>query len=610
MPSKNSNLYNNALALLKKFYGYNSFNPLQYESIESVVKGNDALVLMPTGGGKSICFQLASLLMDGCTLVVSPLIALMKDQVDALISIGIPAAALNSSQTESSNRQILQEVFNGRIKLLYISPERLLMDIANWSKNININLIAIDEAHCISQWGHDFRPEYTQLSKIKSHFANVPIMAVTATADKLTRADIMKQLGIPDAKLFLSSFDRKNISLNVKSNFSSKQRLKEIELFINNHKNESGIIYCLSRNLTEKITNHLKAKGISAEAYHAGLSTATRTRVQERFLNDETQVMCATIAFGMGINKSNVRWVIHNNMPKNIESYYQEIGRAGRDGLQADTLMFYSFGDMATLMSFANDAGQKKVTIEKLHQMQNYAESHVCRRRILLNYFNERYEHDCGNCDVCNDPPERIDGTVICQMALSAIIRTNYTIGVSMLIDILRGSHKIDLISKGYNKLKTYGVGHSLTFAQWNSYILQMIQLGVIEVAYDKGNLLHITDYGNDILRGKINILLSKFYYNDRHITEKTKKENKIILLTPDKDNLYDILRKLRKKIADDIKVPPFIIFNDKVLQQIASSEPTTKEEFADLYGIGEKKTETYWKAFTDAIKEYKTRVD
>lgn len=598
-------LRNNALGILKKFYGYDSFYPLQYEVIEWVMQGNDAIVLMPTGGGKSVCFQIPALLKDGCTIVVTPLIALMQDQVDSLQSNGIPAAAINSSQSDTSNREILQEVFNGRIKLLYISPERLLSDIGNWSQSMNISLIAIDEAHCISQWGHDFRPEYTRLSLLKQHFKNVPIMALTATADRLTRDDISAQLGIGDAKLFLTSFDRKNLSLNVVTNVSAKQKLQRIKQLIDSHSGDSGIIYCLSRKSTEKMAENLSALGYKTACYHAGMGSALRQSVQRQFLNDDIQIICATIAFGMGINKSNIRWVIHSNMPKTIESYYQEIGRAGRDGADADTLMFYSFGDMATLMSFVQDSGQQALNLEKLQRMQQYAESHVCRRRILLSYFNERYECDCGNCDVCNDPPERIDGTIICQMALSAIVRTNENVGVNLLIDILRGSHRAEIVEKKYNEIKTYGVGRDLAFAAWNAYLLQMLQLGLIEVAYNEGNKLKVTDYGHDILKGKATIELSKFYYENK-VKVKPKKVREVVDVPDMSKQLYNNLKRLRFSIARSEGVPPYIVFSDKVLEIMAASQPTTKMEFGNLFGVGEKKVERYWQAFTQEIIKYK----
>ena len=598
------NLRLKALAVLKRFYGYSNFYPYQYEAIECVMNGRDAMVLMPTGGGKSLCFQIPALLSEGCTIVVSPLLALMKDQVDALQANGIPAAAINSSQSEAFNREIIDQVFAKHIKLLYISPERLLTEIESWSAAMKISLIAIDEAHCISQWGHDFRPEYMRLSMLKKQFPDVPVMALTATADRLTRNDIVRQLNIPDARIFITSFDRKNISLQVIKNLSGKDKLHELTRFIDRHKGESGIIYCLSRKNAEKMAEKLNKIGYNSAAFHAGMPIAEKERVQQAFLNDDIPIICATIAFGMGINKSNVRWVVHSNMPKNMECYYQEIGRAGRDGMPAEALMFYSFGDVATLMNFARESGQSSVNIDKLRRMQQYAEASVCRRRILLSYFNERLECDCGNCDVCKNPPERIDGTVICQMALSAIARVNENEGVTTIIDILRGSQKTDIVAKGYNKLKTYGVGRNLTFAAWNSYLLQMLQLGIIDIAYDDGNHLKITEYGHDILHSMRTVQLSKFYY-DNNLHKPEKEAPRLPVDIPLNQSLMSKLKELRYAIAKAHGVPPYIVFSDKVLDVIATQKPTTKAQFSTLYGVGERKTEMYWRQFTSLVASF-----
>ncbi len=596
---------NEALAVLKKFYGYSSFYPMQYEVIEHVVTGHDAVVLMPTGGGKSLCYQLPALLMPGCAIIVSPLLALMKDQVDALIANGIPAAAINSQQSEQQNRDIIDNVFRQNIKLLYISPERLLAHMDEWSHDMLINMIAIDEAHCISHWGHDFRPEYSQLSLVRERFPGVPILALTATADRLTRIDIKEQLNIPHAKIFINSFDRPNISLNVVSGLSGRSKLKRIVNFIEKHRHQSGIIYCLSRKTTETLATSLQSLGIDAQAFHAGLPTDQKLRVQQAFINDDLQVICATIAFGMGIDKSNVRWIIHNNMPKNIESYYQEIGRAGRDGMKADTLMFYSFGDVKTLMSFANNSGQAMINVEKLNRMQQYAEASVCRRRILLSYFNERYDHDCGNCDVCNNPPDKIDGTTLCQMALSAMARTHEAVGFMTLIDILRGSRKSEIIAKGYDQLKTYGVGHDLTQAMWNAYLLQMLQLGLIYIAYEEDGHLKSTSLGREVLYGKRKIELSRFYYN-----QPDKKTAKSVPLPMGNEQDIDelLLSKLkdtRRALAKAQGIPPYMVFSDKVLAIMAQEKPVTKAQFGTLYGVGEHKTNLYWPQFTAVIKRH-----
>ena len=606
-----ADLKTRALGVLHRFYGYNSFYPLQFDAIQCVMQGHDAVVLMPTGGGKSICFQIPALLSDGCAIVISPLLALMKDQVDALQAMGIPAATVNSSQSDNFNRQVIEQVYAGRIKLLYISPERLLSEVEQWSSQIKISLFAIDEAHCISQWGHDFRPEYTQLSTLRQRFPGVPIMALTATADRLTRDDIARQLNIPDAQLFMTSFDRPNIMLNVVSNVSGNDKMKMITRFIDSHNGESGIIYSLRRADTEKMAARLRTLGYNAAPFHAGMATVEKEQVQTAFLNDDIPIVCATIAFGMGINKSNVRWVIHSNMPKSIECYYQEIGRAGRDGMPATALMFYSFADVITLRSFAQDSGQAALNMNKLQRMQQYAESDVCRRRTLLSYFNERYEHDCGNCDVCLNPPERFDATIVCQMALSAIVRTGGKEGLSTIIDILRGSAKTDIVAKGYNTLRTYGVGRDLSAAAWNAYMLQMLQMGIIDVAYDDYNHLRVTQFGWEILKGaRRQVMLSKFSYTDRRATaaaakEKKPRQGQLQDMPPADKELFEQLKATRLAIAKAQKIPPYIVFSDKVLDVIARHRPTTREEFSCLYGIGEKKTEMYWRPFTSAVRAY-----
>lgn len=593
-----------ALGVLRKFYGYDSFYPLQFQVIQHVMQGNDAVVLMPTGGGKSMCYQIPALLSDGCAIVVSPLLALMKDQVDGLLANGIPAASVNSQQSEAVNREIIEGVYKGVIKLLYISPERLLTELEEWSPSMNISLIAIDEAHCISQWGHDFRPEYTKLRVLKQRFPHTPMLALTATADKLTRDDIGAQLNIPHSKFFITSFDRPNISLSVVSEVSGKQKLRRIARFIEQHQGQSGIIYCLSRKNTETMARSLQALGIKAAAFHAGLSTQDKLKIQRDFINDDLPVICATIAFGMGIDKSNVRWVIHSNMPKNMEGYYQEIGRAGRDGMPADALMFYSFGDVVTLMKFAKDSGQSTVNIEKLRRIQQYAESTICRRRILLSYFNERFDHDCHHCDVCNNPPDRIDGTVLVQMALSAIVRTNEQAGLTAVIDILRGSHKAEIIAAGWDRLKTYGVGHDLTFAMWNNYMLQILQLGIIDVAYHENNHLKVTDYGREVLFGTAKVQLSKFVYKD-HARQPRKLFNDVHTLEDANQSLFQLLKDTRMALAKVASIPPYMVFSDKVLHVMAQEKPTTKIQFATLYGVGERKTELYWRPFTQAVSRW-----
>lgn len=597
-------LRQSALRLLKRFYGYDRFRPLQFEAIERAMSGKDAVVLMPTGGGKSICYQIPALLSDGCAIVVSPLLALMKDQVDNLRAIGIPAAAINSMQTEETNRIITEKMFQGQIKLLYISPERLLADVERWSSSIKISLIAIDEAHCISQWGHDFRPEYTRLSILKRHFPDTPFMALTATADKVTRDDIAKQLGLTDAKLFLSSFDRPNLSLSVISNYNTAQKKEHLLHFIEERHGQCGIVYCLSRATTEQVASLLLSEGHKAACYHAGLSAGERQNVQQAFLNDDLDIICATIAFGMGIDKSNIRWIVHYNMPKNVECYYQEIGRAGRDGLPADTMMFYSYSDVATLTHFAENSGQAGINREKLQRMQEYAEASICRRRMLLSYFNERYDHDCQNCDVCKNPPERFDGTRLSQMALSAVARMNESEGMMTLIDVLRGSRRAEILSKGYDRLKTFGVGAGLSHAAWSRYILQMLQLGLIEIAYNDNNHLKITPYGWDLLKGECAVQMSKisFFRKDGAKTY-TAPEKKSISPA---ERLFKELSALRRQIAKDENVMPQAVFNDKVLTELVERQPTDLRGLSRISGIGEIKLIRYSKPFLGVLRKFK----
>ena len=596
-----------AIALLRRFYGYSQFRPLQLDIITSAAEGRDSVVLMPTGGGKSICYQIPALLADGgVTIVVSPLIALMKDQVTALTANGIPAAAVNSMQTEAENHSILEQLFTGRVKILYISPERLLMEIDRWSRDLPVSLIAIDEAHCISQWGHDFRPTYTQLSRLKEVFPKVPIMALTATADRLTRDDIAKQLCLPDPALFIGSFDRPNISLRVMNNPGKSQRLRYISTLIERYRHDSGIVYCLSRKAAESMNNDLLALGYKSVVYHAGLSITERNLAQDRFINGDVQVVCATVAFGMGIDKSNIRWVVHNNMPRNIESYYQEIGRAGRDGVKAEAIMFYSYSDIITLQSFVDESGQQAINNEKLKRMQEYAESSLCRRRILLSYFNETMDHDCGNCDVCLNPPERMDGTVIALKAMSAIIRVNGAVGFSMLIDILRGAAKHDLIERGYHLIKTYGAGRDLSYHEWNSYLSQLIQLGLIDIAYNESNHLKVTEYGASVLRDRTPVTLAKFKEFERRKPGSRKKE---YIQEPElkpAERLLAELKEVRVKLARKEQVPPYIIFSDKTLLEMVRVEPTDMDAFSKVEGVGEKKTVKYWKPFVTAIRKFK----
>ena len=601
------------LQTLKTYFGYDSFRPLQEDIIRHLMDRKDALVLMPTGGGKSICYQLPALLSEGTAVVVSPLISLMKDQVETLCANGIAAGALNSNNDETENASLRRACMEGKLKLLYISPEKLLTEANYLLRDMHISLFAIDEAHCISQWGHDFRPEYTQMGILHQQFPQVPIIALTATADKITREDIIKQLHLNQPRVFISSFDRPNLSLTVKRGYQQKEKSKAILDFIARHPGESGIIYCMSRSKTETVAQMLQKQGIKSAVYHAGLSPARRDEAQDDFINDRVQVVCATIAFGMGIDKSNVRWVIHYNLPKSIESFYQEIGRAGRDGMPSDTLLFYSLADLILLTKFATDSGQQSINLEKLQRMQQYAEADICRRRILLSYFGENTTCDCGNCDVCKNPPERFDGTIIVQKALSAIARSEQQIGTGILVDILRGNMSSEVTERGYHRLKTFGVGREVPARDWHDYLLQMLQLGYFEIAYNENNHLKITQSGTDVLFGRARALLVTIRREEavqatrgrkRKATVPTK-ELPLGLPNTESGELFEALRILRKRLADQEALPAYIVLSDKVLHLLSASRPTTIEEFGNISGIGEYKKKKYGKEFVELIRKY-----
>jgi len=571
------------LNTLKEYFGYDSFRPLQQEIITSIFEGNDNLVIMPTGGGKSICYQLPALLLPGVTLVLSPLIALMKDQVDGLVANGIAAVYINSSQSSEEQQEIYQKLRDQQIKLLYVAPESLSFLDTIFSE-IEISLIAIDEAHCISAWGHDFRPAYTQLGYLKQQFSKTPIIALTATADKATRQDICDQLNIPDAIKHLASFDRKNLKLEVRP---GNKRIEQIISFLSDRPNTCGIIYCLSRKTTAAIAEKLQEKGYAAEAYHAGIEHQKRAQVQEDFINDSIQIVCATIAFGMGIDKSNVRWVIHYNLPKNIEGYYQEIGRAGRDGLPSSTLLFHSYADVVQLQKFADMSGNKEIQL-------------ACRRKILLSYFGELIEEDCGNCDVCNNPPTFIDGTIIAQKALSTVARVKEQEPVGTVIDILRGAQNTTVYDKGYQQLKTYSIGKDISWRDWQQYYIQLINQGYLEIAFHQNNKLKLTQLSRKILfEGETVRLANLIEYE---------KNKEIIINQVDKGaapDLFEKLRLLRLDLAREAGIPAYQIFSDATLKEMEKYRPKTDEEFLQINGVGRQKMQNYGYQFIKEIIDF-----
>ena len=581
---------------LKENFGFEKFRTNQEQIINTILSGQDTLAIMPTGGGKSICFQLPALLFPGITIVISPLIALMKDQVDSLKANGIQACFINSSQTNEEQQLHIQNLKDNKVKMVYVAPESLSY-LENAFSQITISLIAIDEAHCISSWGHDFRPAYTNLGYLKNRFPSTPILALTATADKATRKDISQQLNLINPKSFISSFDRKNLSLEVRP---ALDRVKQIIDFISDKPTESGIIYCLSRKTTEELAAKLKKAGVNAKAYHAGLDSAIRSQTQDDFINDDCQVVCATIAFGMGIDKSNVRWVIHYNLPKNIEGYYQEIGRAGRDGLPSETILFESYGDVIQLQKFASQGLNAEVQLAKLERMKQYADALSCRRKILLSYFGELVTENCGNCDICKNPPEFFDGTIIAQKALSAIIRLKESEPLPVIIDFLRGSKNAYIFENEYQNLKTYAIGSDISWYDWNQYIIQLINQGLCEIAFHRQNKIRLTALAREVLFEGDKVQLTTVQKVNTEKTELKETKSKSAA-----NSLFETLRKLRYEISKEESVPAYVIFSDAALRQMETIRPMSDDEFITIDGVGKAKLEKYGDAFIKAIIEF-----
>ncbi len=591
-----------AQEILKSQFGYDSFRMNQEQAIETVLAKKDCVVLMPTGGGKSLCYQIPAIMSDGLTLVVSPLIALMKDQVDALKNNGVEAAFLNSSQTGREQTEVFQQVRSGKLKLLYVAPERLMQSgdqFIDFLKSVNISLFAIDEAHCISSWGHDFRPEYMQLRKLKVHFPDVPLIALTATADKLVQKDITERLGLQTAPLYVSSFNRPNIFYTVEPKRNSYGQLLD---YLDKHKDESGIIYCLSRNSVEKLAEDLRSEGFDALPYHAGLDKEKRDKHQELFLKDEVKIIVATIAFGMGIDKSNVRFVVHLDLPKNIESYYQETGRAGRDGLQSEALLFFSWGDVNKLKGFAavdGNEAQSRIMLKKLNTMGEFGDLKTCRRRFLLKYFDEQLTEDCGTCDNCNKTFERFDGTIIAQKALSAVARTGQRWGLTYLVDFLRGAQS-KTIRDEHKNLKTYGVGADISKNNWFEYFKDLIAQGFLAQTDGQFPTIVLTEKSEAVLLGRETVELYK-------VTAKEEKKKSLVseLAHPYIKDLFDDLRSIRTAFAKSENVPPYVIFSDATLIEMATYLPQNDQEMRKISGVGDLKLEKYAADFLETIRDY-----
>ncbi len=597
---------------LAEVFGYHEFRPHQREIVEHVTGGGDAFVLMPTGGGKSLCFQIPALHRAGTAIVVSPLISLMKDQVDALRANGVAAACLNSSLSTEDSSAVLRDLRAGSLDLLYVAPERLMLDgFLELLRTLEISLFAIDEAHCVSQWGHDFRPEYVRLGELRGRFPAIPLIAMTATADDQTREDVRQRLHLTAAPVFSAGFDRPNIRYAVVDKRSGPAQLAA---FVAGRPGDSGIVYCLSRKRVEEVAKRLRKEGVAASAYHAGLPSAERTRVQDAFLRDDVRVVVATVAFGMGIDKPDVRFVVHYDMPKNIEGYYQETGRAGRDGLPAEALCLFGLQDAVTartLIEYGNNPEQVRVELHKLSAMIAFAEATTCRRKVLLGYFGEHLAQDCGNCDVCLDPPQLYDATVDAQKALSAVVRTTERFGIGHVIDVLRGHDTEKIRQWGHDQLSVHGIGLELSRDEWTSVIRQLIHHGYLRQDIAAYSALKLQNGAREVLRGEVELRFARPRVKPPKEEKKPKRsaalggsrgvdENGMEVVVD--EELFERLRELRRTLAAEQGVPAYVVFGDRSLADMAASKPATREEFLGCHGVGKAKLERYGEAFIEAI--------